>query len=383
MFFKSNGKLLNSAIHFVGFKFPYLFRFLSGFRPYQKRLLIIRVDAIGDYILFRNFIEEVKQSEAFKGYQVDLVFNHILKDLVFANDSQYLNNQYDINAKLLLSSPMQLLKAGWVLFKRNYAIVLQPSSTRTFLGDALMALAAGRQNIGFEGDTEGIIARHKAKFDKFYTQKLTLPPECHFEFNRNLFFFEKVLNKRILRDRPLLPVNKAEREGILIFPGAGVFRRRWEGENFLSLINLILQNTKETVYLMGAGAEKEIADYLVVNTDPARVVNLTNKLSLSGLIEKIGAARLVITNETSAVHIAVATDTNAVCIVGGGHFDRFAPYPDGMTDKLVCVYEKLDCYYCNWSCIYQVDELGTYPCVTVVKVDKVWQAVAPLLKVPA
>ena len=40
-----------------------------------KSLLLIRLDAIGDYILFRNFIEELKKDEKYKHYSITLLGN--------------------------------------------------------------------------------------------------------------------------------------------------------------------------------------------------------------------------------------------------------------------------------------------------------------------
>ena len=47
----------------------------------QKSLLLIRLDAIGDYVLFRNFIQILKNSEKYKDYSITLVGNPIWKNL--------------------------------------------------------------------------------------------------------------------------------------------------------------------------------------------------------------------------------------------------------------------------------------------------------------
>jgi hypothetical protein len=76
---------------FILLKLPYLFRFLARFRKPAKRLLIIKTDAIGDFILFRNFIEEVKLSLKYRDYEIELLGNELWKDLVLAYDSRYLH----------------------------------------------------------------------------------------------------------------------------------------------------------------------------------------------------------------------------------------------------------------------------------------------------
>src|SRR5208337_3443635 len=43
--------------------------------PYSGRVLLVRLDAIGDYVLFRNFIESCRQSRRFRGLKLDLLGN--------------------------------------------------------------------------------------------------------------------------------------------------------------------------------------------------------------------------------------------------------------------------------------------------------------------
>jgi len=75
----------------------------------------------------------------------------------------------------------------------------------------------------------------------------------------------------------------------------------------------------------------------------------------------------------------MATQTKAVCILGGGHFGRFAPYPGHLTNKPTCIFEKMDCYNCNWDCKFKTAENIPYPCISGVSLDKVWQTVLQLL----
>jgi ADP-heptose:LPS heptosyltransferase len=363
---------------FILLKLPYLFRFLARFRKPAKRLLIIKTDAIGDFILFRNFIEEVKLSVKYRDYEIELLGNELWKDLVLAYDSHFISKFYFTKALQLYYKPGEVLKLGWRLFLRNYEVVLNPSSTRIFITDGLAALCAAKQTIGFESDTEGIEQKYKTKTDKFYTSKLSSPPSVYHEFGRNKFFFQEVLAQTIALTKPVIPVGAGVKSGIMIFPGAGIKKRGWEAEKFISLIKLIQQNTTQTIYIAGGPDEKEVND-VICNAAPGNLVNLTGQTTLQQLVQKVVSAMLVIGNDSSAIHMAVAVDTPSVCITGGGHFDRFVPYPVGFTGAPLCVYQKLDCYNCNWNCIYQTDADDRYPCVSIITVDMAWQVVKPLL----
>jgi ADP-heptose:LPS heptosyltransferase len=364
---------------FILLKAPGLFKFLAKSRAPKKRLLIIKTDAIGDYILFRNFIEVVRQSAVFKDYKIDLLGNKLWQDLALHYDGPFIDEFLFVGPDDLYESPIKTIKLGRTLYKKKYQIVLQPSFSRTLINDAMAGFTTAKQTIGFQGDTERINIKYKTKTDKFYSQLLNLPPGIDFEFERSRFFFERVLKQPVTISGPFIPCENKIRQGVVIFPGAGVFKRAWEAEKFLELIKLIKQHTSTPVCIAGGPAEIQIGDYLTANLPPYAVDNLIGKTTLPQLIELIGNSSLIIANETSAVHIAAATQTKAICILGGGHFGRFAPYPGHIISKPLCVYEKMDCFNCNWDCIYQIAGNMPYPCISCISLEKVWQITLLLL----
>lgn len=360
-------------------KLPLLFKFFARFRSPQKRLLLIKTDAIGDYILFRNFIEVVKSSDKYKDHRIDLLGNLLWQDIALKYDAPYIDKFTFIKPVYLHEQPLNLFKLAWRIFKNNYQVVLQPTFTRTFTGDALAGFAAATNTIGFESNTENISPRYKNKTDRFYTQLVPLPANAYFEFERSKFFFDCVLSTHNEIKATSIPVIKTREGGIVLFPGAGAFGREWGAENFAELIRQIKQHSTQSVYLAGGPGEAALGEFIVAKLPPGSVFNLIGQSTLPQLIELVGQAALVIANDTSAIHIAVAVKTPSVCILGGGHFERFAPYPAYFEYAPVCVFEKMECYYCNWDCIYKPAATEVFPCVGKIGVGRVWNAVLPLL----
>lgn len=360
---------------FVIFKVSQLFRFLGKFRKPAKRILIIKTDAIGDYILFRNFIEVVSRSEKFKDHEVDLFGNTLWQDLALKFDGPFVNRFFFTNPEALYYAPLKTFKLGWQLYTRNYEAVLQPTYSRTLINDGIAGLAAAKQVLGFESDTERIYPKYKIKTDKFYTEKLPLPQSVFFEFDRSRFFFETVLKQVVDLYGPYLPVNEKKNSGVVIFPGAGVVKRSWEREKFVELIRLIKANSSEQIILAGGPAEAAIGDYLMESFPAANLSNQINQTSLTELVELIANAKIIVSNETSAIHIAAATQTKAICILGGGHFGRFAPYPAYIENAPVCVYHPMECFNCNWICIFETPATAPYPCIGNVSLAAVWTEV--------
>lgn len=364
---------------FVIFRVSAIFRLLARLRSPKKRLLIIKTDAIGDFILFRNFIELIKRSAKYSRYEIELLANPLCKDVALVYDASFVSAFYFTRQYDLYEAPLQTLKLGWKLFRRNYEVVLQPASTRLLITDGLAALTGAKQIIGYLSDTEGIQAKFKRKTDKFYSDLLPLPAEIYFEFDRNRYFFEQVLGEKLTINSPYIATKQTGKNGIVIFPGAGTVKRGWGKEKFLDLLERIIAKTSQPIYVAGTKAESDIAQYLVTHLPGIDITDLTGKTSLPELIEMIGAASLLISNETSAIHIAASTKTPSVCILGGGHFERFAPYPAHMAFRPVCVYEKMECFNCNWNCIYPTPANAPYPCISTIGVEQVWDAVESMI----
>jgi hypothetical protein len=74
--------------------------------------------------------------------------------------------------------------------------------------------------------------------------------------------------------------------------------------------------------------------------------------------------------------ILAAGGVPSVCILGGGHYGRFMPYPnhvDGV--KPISVIHKMDCFGCNWQCKLTKEQDQAYPCVRDISVKQVLKAV--------
>jgi len=213
---------------FILLKLPYLLRWLNNFRQPQKKILIIKIDAIGDYVLFRNFLEVIKADEKYKDHQIDLLGNVTWQELALWYDGPFISSSYFIKPETLYEGPLSVLKLGWKLFKANYSLVLQPSYTRNIINDGLAALTGTKNIIGFESDNEALTPKLKSKTDQFYSQRIPLPVPAYFEFDRTRYFFEQVLNKAIDITGPSFPAKKTGRQGVTIFLGAGNSKRGWQ-----------------------------------------------------------------------------------------------------------------------------------------------------------
>ncbi len=79
-----------------------------------------------------------------------------------------------------------------------------------------------------------------------------------------------------------------------------------------------------------------------------RSVNLSGKTTLRQTAAILRRCRLALGAETGIAHIACAVDVPNVIIIGGGHYGRFMPYSS--STSLVAL--PLECYWCDWDCRY-------------------------------
>jgi ADP-heptose:LPS heptosyltransferase len=336
---------------------PVVIKAASWFRPAaDKTLLIIKNDGIGDYILFRNFLSFLKQSEKYKGYKIYLLGNIAFKDLATHLDSDTVNgffwyaDGYFLKWKLLkLLADLQRLRLDTILYV-NYS--------RKNQVDWIVKNVKASNKIGVDGDTVNQAAPLKLKSDSYYSRLIKMPPTAmrQHEFEKNKQLCEVLTEQTCNFRKPFIDkqqLNIVANNNIVIFIGASDKNRRWANRNYSELSNTIISKLNMQVVL--AGGADEMPDGLKIAQDAptANFTNKTGQLSLVQLCELIGGAKLIVSGDTVAIHIAAALAIPAVCISKGDLYQRFIPYPDDIENSITTVFPpdfKADVSnYNNWS----------------------------------
>lgn len=315
----------------------------------KNSLLIIRLDAIGDYILFRNFLEELAKDEIYKNYKRVLCGNAMWKSLFEEWDKETVNDIIWIDRKKFYQNPVYRYQKQKEIRKQGFELAIESTYSRLLLfGDAIAKVSKAEKRIGNEGNTDNLIPKEKELADSFYTELLQTPNKPVFEFDRNKIFFEQFLNRKIdlkfpsLRDK--IDVKEKKQNQIALFIGASEIYKTWHFQNFAKLIlELYSINNELSFVLIGGKNEqilaKSIIDFvelsknisLPLSVSPPTTYNvndLTGKTNLIELTQLIAQSNLLITNETVASHLGAATNTKTICIANGRHIGRFSPYPN-------------------------------------------------------
>lgn len=177
------------------FRIILFFQRYVRFRP--NTILLLRQDAIGDYVRFRNFITVLKTSERFKEYDITLCGNSRWRELSETCDSDTVADFIWLNrARFQSSRPYKYLSLLRIC-GRGYSILIHPTYSREPYADTLARFIKAEQKIGSQSDP-GIRRKFiEVSFDDVYDRLIEVTQEPKFEFFRNKDFFERLLGVHI------------------------------------------------------------------------------------------------------------------------------------------------------------------------------------------
>ena len=307
-------------------------------------LLLIRLDSIGDYILFRNFIAVLKNSEKFRNYKFIFAGNIIWKDISEELDKEYIEKFIWVDLKKF-TNPLYRFKKLRELSYFGYDYVISPvHSRRFFYGDAIVKFVNAKEKIGSEGDLSIMTMRQKKIANKYFTKLIDSENEIIFEFYRNKRFFENLIGIELEIKKPEINfeyknsdvLNKfGIKEGfVVLFIGASENHKVWDAENFVKVAEYINNKYNLKIVLCGGKNDVKYADKFK-SFFKGEYLDLTGMTSLIDFAKILSKSNLLITNDTFAQHLAVAINLkNIIVLFNGNDFGRFVPYPEEMVKNL-------------------------------------------------
>jgi ADP-heptose:LPS heptosyltransferase len=367
--------------------FDYFVLWASNVPAQRKGKLYIRLDAIGDCVLWVNALTRT-------------LSRHDVEDttLVCAPDTYPFIKSQGIFFNIIIVDPRIFARS--LRYRRRVLrdvsslapeIAIQPTYSRVLLtGDSIIRASRARIRVGVDGDLANRSQLDQWIGDRWYTSLLKTVVPVHWEGYRNLEFMQSVkshfhdLNSSAHALENISSVNTCDAiaGGILIFPGSGSHKKMWPAKKYAELISGLKKIYSNKIYVCGTESEQALGHILCSGEDRERVVNLVGKTDWADLMRRISAADLIIGNDSACVHLASFFGIKSVSVLGGGQFGRFLPYPnDAPLISPKCIFHKMDCYGCDWKCTQQHASVDPYPCVEFVAVNNVLRMAGELLKV--
>ena len=318
--------LLLTSLTFLG----KLFR--SNSNP--KRIIIFRQDGIGDYILFRNFLEILKKNPAFSDYKITLLGNGAWKDLAEFLDKEFVDEFIWIDKKRITTDFFYRYKKFKEITSVKYDILIHPFSREFFNADNDLAyLIKADEKIGSIKSPRFLKSYRRIILEKIYDNLIPDAESVWFEFYKNRNFFEKITGGKIKIEKPFINLDVADNAPTLspyaaFFIGASVKHRKWSAKNFAQVASYLKnKHGYETVLCGGKDELNDVAEFK--KYFPFPFTDTVGKISLIELLSVIKGASLVVSNETMSPHIAMALAKPTVIVIstGGPPYGLFVPYP--------------------------------------------------------
>ncbi|MCZ6678550.1 MAG: glycosyltransferase family 9 protein [Candidatus Poribacteria bacterium] len=145
----------------------------------------------------------------------------------------------------------------------------------------------------------------------------------------------------------------------------------WSLPGYAALADRLKRELQLEIVFCGSNEEMDLIQQIRLQMSVSSAT-LAGKTTLRQLAALLRRASLYIGSETGPLHIAVALGVPTVCIIGGGHYGRFFPYPQ--VKYALPVTNRLSCFGCEWHCHRSEAE-----CITKVSVEDVWKATTRML----
>ena len=330
----------------------------------MKRILVFQTAFLGDLILVSPLLKSLKKT--FPGAEISLVvrkgFEEVFRGAPFVSG-------------IIPFDKKGVLRFSRLLASGDFELAVSPHrSHRTSL---ILWLSGIKRRIGFD----------KAGFSFLYTDrvKYRMGKGIH-EIDRNLDLLKPLEEDYsvVYEKEPELPLSKVEVEGtlqkfslekayVVLAPGSVWRTKAWLPEYYAEVANHFIKKGF-TVVLVGSPSDSPYCRR--VEELSKGVVNLCGRTSLREFFSVVRGALLVISNDSSPVHVAISVGTPVLEVYGATVPEfGFFPYRNGTYVEL----EGLSCRPCGIHGGKKCPQ-GHFKCMVDLKPEFVIEKAEELLK---
>jgi len=281
----------------------------------NKKILIVRMDRIGDVVLSTPAIKSVR--DAYPDSHITVLVRPYARDIVEGNP--YINEVLTYDKHRSEKNLWGNIKFILNLRKKKFdlAIILHPKNSAHLLS----FLAGIPKRVGYD-----------KKLGTLLTTKI--PHTKQFGLKHEIDYTLDVLRYIGIKpnDRSLyVPLNKSSEEKIAdifnkngiseddvvvtIHPGASCRSRRWNLRSFTKVADALANKYGVKIVII-AGPEDKIFGDEVAQRMTVKPLNLSAKTAVSDFISILKRSKLFISNDSGPVHIACAVGTPTISIFG-------------------------------------------------------------------
>ncbi|MFN4975413.1 MAG: glycosyltransferase family 9 protein [Bacteroidota bacterium] len=311
----------------------------------SQRVLVVRLDEIGDYMLWRPVMRHLLATEAFASSEWTLCGNTSWRSLYEQLDGGSFQQVIWIDKLRFKKELRYRYRVLRDIHLAGYEVVINPTYSRDKRNDdAVVLAAAGKEVYGMVANLENCRKYERGYDEGMYNHLFCGPEEVLFELDRNRLFAAYVVGKTIeksdwqIRDEQLPTLSVAlPQKYMVIFPGSRSAKRIWPAAYFARVAAHCREQFGWEIVLCGGPADAVYAAAFKA-AFTGEVIDLIGVTRLPELLTILRGAEWLVTVDTGSVHLGAAVGCRVTGIFNGSQYGRFSPYPKELTEKVHSVY---------------------------------------------
>jgi ADP-heptose:LPS heptosyltransferase len=312
---------------------------------FDKEILVLRTDDIGDYILFRNSLEILRK--AYPDYKITLLGHQLWKPIAENWDTDFVDEFIWLDKGKFQKDEDYRKSFLERLVQKKPKLLFAPSYSRnTFIDGVIARLIPAKEKWAWQRNDKETRQWLRNYCDSPFTNTLSIPDGLH-EFDLNITFIEKIAQQKTGLTKPFIPKEKLPKvEGlpksyVVLFPGAAAKRKRWNTQNFAKVADYIIENYQIPCVICGAKGDSQLATSILnITQNKNSIIDFTGKTDLLQLATVINGCELIVSNDTSAAHYAAALEKKTIALLNGNSYGRFFPYPKEYHPHIISIYSS-------------------------------------------
>ena len=369
-----------------------IFRFLDWIarhfpvRGEKRGLLVVRMDGIGDMVLFRAALDHYAEAFGVAASEITVLGCDSWREIAPRLFRGF--RVVTIDEHRFARRPLYRFQTSLRVRRLNAQVVAVDSFFRRALMADALAYVSGAPEV--VTSYPYVSEKTRAEYRYYLSLARRVIDTGAYPDHETIrhFRFVSALAGRAIPPAPTRIEWQAEalpqpldgkRPYVLFNAGANEPGRRWPIAAYVALARALKEKGNTCVFVGFRAAHADDPSFARLLAEPD-VVDWRGQTGLTRLMDLMAGAALVVSNDSGPAHLAIALGAPTVVFAGGGHFGCFVPYPEGLSPANArFLFARLDCYHCFWNCTRKVERGASFPCVAEIPVSAALAAAEELL----
>lgn len=309
-----------------------------------KRVLVVRLDRIGDVVLTTPFLRELRIN--LPDAWISLVVNPAVYNLV--EQCPYVNEVliYDWNAHgrpVQLRRHVRALKFAWKhLWRRRFDMAILPRWDTDFYNGTFLGYFSGATwRVGYSENVNETKSRQNNNYNRLLTHIMDEGiPKHEVLHNLDMIRFlsgtvqenhlelwvsdeDKVFARKILAEHGVQPGELVV--GLSPFSGDSPLKQ-WPVGHLIELIYWLRMKYKSRILVIGGPSEEALGWEFEEKLGYSVIINVIGRTTLRQMAALLECCHLYVGNDAGPMHVAAAMGIPVVALFGSSCHHRFGPW---------------------------------------------------------